>query len=385
MKFFKTIKFKLTFWYSLLLIIICAIFIFGVNIIVTQYYQRDPIERFRLPLPPRRPMMVEKWEKFSEKQKEAIREIRQEDLRKIRFISLYSFIPLTLLSFAGGYFISEQMLKPIKKLNTATNAISAKNLKKQIGHDDSGDEFSELIENFNKMIKRLNISFKSQKQFTEDASHELKTPLTIIKTNLDSALRDNKITKDEMIKLMKTSLRSVEFMDSLIEDLLLLSLIEEQVPKEKVDILQIVSESVKELKPFATQKNIKIQFSDRTGKNSTIFTGNATLIKRAVMNLVENAIKYSKQNSKIEIKLEPDSKQIVISIKDQGIGIEKSEQDEIFKRFYRVDKSRSRKTGGSGLGLAIVKKIVDIHNGEIIVKSKKNHGSIFTIKLPNNN
>lgn len=382
MNVFKTIRFKLTFWYSLLLILLSFIFVLSVNIVITSYFNRDA---FQMPLPPKvfenKPGLVIKIEQFDEENKEIFNEYRKQDLRTIRRISLFSFIPLTLMSFGGGYLISEQMLSPLKKLNKATTDITAKNLNKRIQHEDTGDEISELINNFNNMTLRLHDSFELQKQFVENASHELRTPLAVIQTNLDAALVDGRVSKTELINVINKSRKSTKFMNKLVEDLLLLSMLENHIPKNVVNLNDLLLNSVEQLRILAGEKQLDLKLDIK--KNNKVYTnGNKYLLQRAIMNIIENAIKYSSKKGKVEISLSLKKDEVLIYIKDNGEGIPKKELSKIFERFYRVDKSRSRQTGGSGLGLAITKKIIEMHGGIVRVSSKAGKGSEFVVILP---
>lgn len=375
----STIRFKLTLWYSLLLLFFAVTFVIFINMVVARFYQNEPPAP--APLLPRNPIMREHWENLSEIQQEIVQEIRREDLKKVRLISLYSLLPLTLLSFSGGYIISGQMLLPIKKLNRQMKTMTAKKLDTKIVHHDVGDEMSELINNFNKMTTRLNDSFELQKQFVENASHELKTPLSVIKTNLDAALMDTNIPKNELDKHIHASMKSIDFMDKLIEDLLLLSLLENQIKKEDVEILDIINDAKNQILTSRKQSNNSIQLNVSSRTRQLKLHANQVLLQRAIMNLLENAFKYSNQGDPVVIDVADNNNEIVISISDQGPGIPKDQQRKIFERFYRVDKSRSRKTGGSGLGLAITKKIIEAHNGIVTVRSTVGKGSIFEIHL----
>jgi len=377
MKITKSIRFKLTLWYSLLLLALSSVFILFVNVIVTDYYRDDPIQNSL-----RVPKMLEHLKEFSNEQREAVREIREQDLNKIRKLSVYSLFPLALFSFGGGYLISGYMLSPIKKLNKAATKINAQNLNTEIEHEDVGDEISELIDNFNKMTSRLHGSFESQKQFVENASHELKTPLAVIQTNLDLAQEDKKITKQEIRALIKTANKSTDFMNRLIEDLLLLSVIENHIEKTETNLKVVVKNSIEQLSQLANKKRVKMNLN--SDKGNFLIKGNSVLLQRAIMNILENAIKYSPKNSMIKISLQKNNEGFQLSVKDQGLGIPKGEQTRIFERFYRIDKSRSRKTGGVGLGLSIAKKIIDLHGGEIKLSSKNKKGCTFKIFLSQN-
>jgi signal transduction histidine kinase len=314
---------------------------------------------------------------LTEEQIELIMQSRLADLDNIRIITLYSIAPLILLSFAGGYSIASLGLKPLEDLKEEISNRSSENLGKEIKFEDKNDEISDLIKSFNRMSRRLNNSFEAQKEFVENASHEIKTPLAVIQANLDTALEDGDISKKELVKLLESSKESVKFMDKLTEDLLLLSVLEHELATEKIDLNKLVKEIVDQSNVLKSDSKTDIEIISQS--NISLIQGNEILLKRAFMNIIENAIKYS-QASKIEIKLKENKNgEIGITIKDNGIGIPKEHIEKVFDRFYRVDKSRSRNTGGTGLGLSITKKIIERHNADITVKTERKKGVEFII------
>ncbi len=379
--FFRTIRFRLTLWYSILLLVISGSVILGINIIVTHYYSLDTKEPNPMNISPKNQLFNQKWQEITENQMDMIQEIRKQDLSSIRAFSLYSFIPLAFLSFFGGYIIADQMLKPLQKLNLTFTQLNAKNLDKEIEHEDNGDEISELIENFNNMTTRLNTSFQLQKDFIANSSHELKSPLAIIQTNLEALLSNPRNSKKELSEYLRNAIESVSFMNKLIEDLLLLSLLENHINKKFYSIEPIIEKVYDQAKILAKKKAITIKYDVDSKYKDKKVEINPELLERAIMNLVENAIKYSKNKSHISIKLSSDNKNIIITIKDKGIGIPDKDKERVFDRFYRVDKSRSRKTGGTGLGLAITKQIIELHKGTISLESKVRKGTTVTIEI----
>jgi len=380
--FFKTIRFRLTLWYSILLLLISGSVILGINIIVTHYYSLNTKEPNLVNISPRNQLFNQKWHEITENQKDMIQEIRKQDLNSIRAFSLYSFIPLAFLSFFGGYIIADQMLRPLQKLNLTFTQLNAKNLDKEIEHEDSGDEISELIKNFNKMTSRLNNSFQLQKDFIANSSHELKSPLAIIQTNLEALLSNPKNSKKELSEYLRNAIDSVSFMNKLIEDLLLLSLLENHINKKLYSFELLIQKVFDQAQIIAKKKEIIIDYKIDSKYKDKKVNINPELIQRAIMNLIENAVKYSKKKSHISIKLSSENHNIIVSIKDEGIGIPDNEKERVFDRFYRVDKSRSRKTGGTGLGLAITRQILELHKGEISLKSKVGKGTTVTIQIP---
>lgn len=371
MKATKSLRFKLTLGYSLLVLLFCLLFLLGMNLVISKY-TRDIERDVREDVEIMNPGMINPMQNFanrlSEEEKELFLETRYIDVKNIRNISFYVLIPLTLLSFLGGYLISGQMLNPLKDLNDEMENLSTKSLGKQIKYEDTGDEISGLIRNFNRMSERLGLAFKSQKEFVENASHELKNPLAVIQSNLDLALEDGKISEEELKEILNESRTSVKYMSKLTEDLLLLSALENDIEKEEIDIVQILRNCSKNLKTMAEEKKFKIKI---TGKKLLVINGNGILLSRAFSNILENSIKYS-HGDKVEINVKKENSKKIVEFKDNGQGVPKEDIEKIFDRFYRVDKSRSRKTGGSGIGLSITKKIVEVHDGRVYAENIKN-------------
>lgn len=381
MNFTKTIRFRLTIWYSALVFVFCGIFILSMSMLLESYFQRDSL----ISHTPRQYFMqriedtdygLQKFRDLDDKSIEFLRETRLKDASNVRKASLYSLIPLTILSFISGYFISGKMLQPIEKLNEEIKRKSLENFKEPIEFEDTEDEISKLINSFNTMSFRLGKTFDSQKEFVENASHELKTPLAIIQANIDAALDDDKLTQKELKEILKESKTSIKFMDKLTEDLLLLSVLEVGIEKIPFNMNDVLKRSVAQLETIAEEKGIKIEMELDSVISKKDFKGNDVLLERAFMNVIENAIKYSEcKNIQIRSFLMKDG--LEVSIIDDGKGITEKHRKKIFERFYRIDKSRSRKSGGSGLGLAIVKKVVDVHEGEISVECDKGCKFVF--------
>lgn len=372
-----SLKLKLTLWYSSFVLVFCIIFVIGANVLMTEQIKEAPA-----PLPrflQNKPRAEVIWKELTEEKKDLIQSYREQDLQNFRRTSILTLIPLSLLSFGGGYIIADKSLSPLKKLNKQIAEINSINLNKQIEHEDNEDEISALIKNFNSMTARLHKSFEAQRQFVEDASHELKTPLAIIQANLDAATIDKKITTKEMQKLIETAQNSSKFMNELIEDLLLLSIVENKLDKEETDLGGILSSAITSCKALAEEKDISIKYQN---PQHIIYKANTILFQRAISNVLENAIKYSPPKSTVTIESKIENEKYKISISDEGEGIPATERKKIFERFYRVDKSRSRATGGSGLGLSIVKKIIEAHEGTIRIEANKPKGTKVIIALP---
>lgn len=367
MKTLKSLRVKLTLWYSLLVFIFCMMFLLTMNIALSKYtndMQNEVNQDIEINSP-----NIGAFQNFTNRldteEKELFFETRKEDVANIRIISFYALIPLTILSFVSGYLISGQMLNPLRSLKDEMETLSSKSLGKQLEYEDTGDEISSLIKNFNTMSRRLGDSFKSQREFVENASHELKTPLSVIQSNLDLALDDGKITKKEMREMLEESERSVKYMSKLTEDLLLLSALEGNIEKEEVDIVGVVRNCLKNLRTVMDEKSFRAEVN---GKKVCSVLGNDTLLSRAFCNIIENAVKYS-EGDKLVINIKKEGDKSIISFTDNGRGVPDDDLEKIFNRFYRVDKSRSRKTGGSGIGLSLTKKIIENHNGKVYAEN----------------
>jgi len=369
-KFFKSLKFKMSLLYSGILLVLCVGFFLVMNIFVVDYMQKDigspRLVGFN---------DVGFFENLNEEKRELLKESRQNDLANIRLISIYAMIPFVILSFGGGYLIADNSLKPLEKLKEEMKKKSTKNLGEKIEFDDKGDEISEVIQSFNDMSEQLGRSFEAQKEFVENASHELKTPLAVIQANVDSILADSKIPQKDLFNMLDDSKKSIIFMNKLTEDLLLLSLVDVEFEKKELNLRNLLDEAVTDARRLVDGKEFNISFND--GHDIEVL-GNDVLLKRAFQNLIENSIKYS-QGKNLNIDLKKNKKDILITFEDDGVGVPKDKQGRIFDRFYRVDKSRSRKTGGSGLGLAITREIIEKHNGTIQYVDGK--GATFEVRL----
>jgi signal transduction histidine kinase len=380
MKFTKSLKFKLTIWYSLLLSLFSILFVLVVNILITDYMKswtprnESPTgsfwgQRFDRP----------RFRALSEEQQGLIMESRMEDLENIRRISVYMIFPLVLMSFGGGYLIAIIMLRPLEKLNEQIERKETENLNDEIPFEDNGDEISQLIKSFNRMSRRLGKSFDSQKGFVENASHEIKTPLSVIQANIDTILDGKNVSKKESERLLLNSKKQIGFMSDLTEDLLLLSSVSNVrfgIKFGKVNIKEVIEDSISTLSGEIEKKNFNIEKS--LPKKKLFVNGNRTLLTRAVTNIIENSLKYS-EGKNIEVSVSTKKDTVQISVKDDGRGVPKEKAKEIFERFYRLDKGRSRKEGGSGLGLAITKEIIERHNGSVYVNTEYKDGAEFLI------
>ena len=370
--FTKSIHFKLTFWYSSILILLIILLIIGLNIAVNQASRQPPIT-----LPP----------DISSGQytpRDIFFLSRQAQLDLLRN---YSIIGICCLVVVGGvcvYFTSRKMLKPVDRVSSLATRISSTNLKERINHQGPDDELKRLADTFDDMLGRLETSFDAQKQFVQDASHELRTPIAIAQTNIEVLEMDNNVTVTDYKRLTEILKMSLERMSALSEKLLLLSEgVQDRSRWSKVDIQTLIDEVAAEFKAKAATAGITLELG--SASENSFVEGDTLRLKQALINLVDNAIKYNQPSGKVQISADTIDNKIVIKVKDTGIGIASADQQRVFDRFYRVDKSRSRSQGGSGLGLAIVKKIAEEHGGTVSVESAPGAGSTFSITLQRQN
>lgn len=372
---FKTIRFKLTAIYSLVIIVFSLTLVLMFNIYLNSYFQRDPVievNTFQTPFG-----RFRQFNNLNNEEANLIRNYRLNDLKNIQTLSLISVIPITILSFIIGYYISGVFLKPIDDLRLKIERLKIERLGEKL-EKVSDDEVGKLIDSFNDMSVRLKSAFESQTRFIQDASHELKTPLAIIQLNLDTILDDKSASKDDLKSAITNSLNGIKRINTLTEDLLELS-ITNSFRREEVSLKKLILEQIDILKPEAKRKNVKLVFN-KDDNNDIKYLVNEHKFGRAIFNLIENGIKFSKENDgEVNINLELLDKSIVIEVIDNGKGFDVNEKDKIFDRFYQIDKSRSNK--GFGLGLSIVKKIVEEHSGTISI-SREDNLTKFKIILP---
>lgn len=315
------------------------------------------------------------------------------------FIILVITVPLALMvASLGGQFLAHKALKPVDNITQTARMITSQNLNQRIIPPKVKDEISRLIETFNDMISRLDQSFRQITQFSSDASHELKTPLTILKGEVEVMLRKER-TLHEYQQTLKSNLEEINRMSQIVEDLLILSKADTGdiwLNKEDISLTGILNEVVAQMDMLAKSKRLLLSTSNHH-QDIHIF-GDVLRIRELLINLIENGIKYTEEGGSIHITLQKENELLggsppdrmkrekgdfaKIIVSDTGIGIAKEDQEKIFDRFFRVDKARSREQGGSGLGLSICKWIVEAHQGEIKVESELGKGSSFIVILP---
>jgi len=294
--------------------------------------------------------------------------------------SLLILLPLTvILTGLSGVFLVQLTLRPVDQMIETIHQITAENLKLRLKIPGTKDEIESLAKTFNLMIARLDGAFTTQRQFMEDISHELKTPLSVLKGELEVTLKRIRSTQ-EYETALQSSLEEVNRLAGIVENLLTLARFDAKTTAlhaQNLDLNGLVKDTVEAIQVLAIQKNITLQLNSA---HTVEVLADKNQLKRLLLNILDNAIKYTPSGGKISVDLRQQKDSADIDISDTGIGIPENELPHIFDRFYRVDKSRS--TIGFGLGLSIAQSIAMAHGGRIYAKANTPHGTIFTITLP---
>ena len=285
----------------------------------------------------------------------------------------------TLLALLGGvatYFLSGHVLKPLRNFSDKIEKVQAQNLADSRIEENEVKELNRLSVSYNKMLERLSEAFEVQRQFTANAAHEFRTPLSLMQVQLDLYNSMEHPGNDECAeKTIAMMTEQNERLSRMVKILLDMSELQIVVRDEKIMVDALVEEVLTDLEPLAMEKNIRL-----IGKCKDVtMVGSDILIYRLVYNLVENAINYTRPGGQVVVTAEWKEKHVFLSVEDTGSGIPEELRKRVFEPFFRVDKSRSRELGGVGLGLALVHEIVRVHDGSICIKSGKTGGTIFEV------
>jgi len=280
-----------------------------------------------------------------------------------------------------GSFLARKALAPVDEINRMAMRITAENLDERINIDGPKDEMGRLATTLNDMIAGLERSFKQIRQFTSDASHELKTPLTVMKGEIEVALRGEP-TQEESSEVLLSTLEEIDRMSSIVHKLLTLARADDErgeAPLTPVRLDIVLADSFRLLKKVATKKKISIEMTESAAL--TVFADELRL-SQVIANLIDNAIKYTSTGGSVKVLLAGGGDLAILKVIDTGMGIAADDLPHLFDRFYRVDKARTREMGGVGLGLSICKEIVEGFGATIDVESELGKGTIFTVRFP---
>ena len=306
----------------------------------------------------------------------------EEGLRRLRR-DFFAGVPLILLlASLGGYFLARKSLAPIALMNQQTQRITAENLSAQLDVANPRDEVGRLAMTINALLARIDAAFQEQKRFIADASHELRTPLAVLRGETEVALEQERATAEykESLELIKDE---AERLSRIVENLFMLArrpLDGRSFVKEPVQLNEIITDCTRAAQVLAAQKGLRLNIDGPLPQ--VTMNGDDEMLKRMLLNLLDNAVKYTPAGGEISVALGCQNGQAEIVVTDTGIGIPTADQGRIFDRFYRVDQARSRALGGAGLGLSIAHWIVAGHGGRLSVSSVVGQGTAFTVELP---
>ena len=395
-RFHTSLQLKLTLLLSLLMIVSCVLMYFFIS--HSAVSGMDGLQNYMIKVDPQdgdSPITfnVDPKALFPQFEQE-IQETKEDFLLR----SVIATTIIILLSSVCTYFLTKKALTPLQKLTSEVSQIQAQNLSTQLEVPNSKDEIAQLTSSFNEMLTRLDNAFSTQKQFSANAAHELRTPLAVLQTNLEVFEKKQEPEMVEYQQLFTMIKEQTARLSQLVGTLLDMTNLKSVPRTDHVSLEELVDEVFCDLDPVAEKAGISIHFDDNSSQdwhtdvhtpdasalNNNIrnITGSYVLLYRAVYNLVENAIKYNRPNGSVTVSVKEKNGQAMILVKDTGIGISPENQKKIFDPFFRVDKSRSRAMGGAGLGLALVDSIAREHGGSVKVLESNEKGSIIALMLP---
>ena len=395
-RFHTSLQLKLTLLLSLLMIVSCVLMYFFIS--HSAVSGMDGLQNYMIKVDPQdgdSPITfnVDPKALFPQFEQE-IQETKEDFLLR----SVIATTIIILLSSVCTYFLTKKTLTPLQKLTSEVSQIQAQNLSTQLAVPNSKDEIAQLTSSFNEMLTRLDNAFSTQKQFSANAAHELRTPLAVLQTNLEVFEKKQEPEMVEYRQLFTMIKEQTARLSQLVGTLLDMTNLKSVPRTDHVSLEELVDEVFCDLDPIAEKAGISIHFDDSSSQDwhtdvhtpdaSTLnnnilnITGSYVLLYRAVYNLVENAIKYNRPNGSVTVSVKEKNGQAMILVKDTGIGISPENQKKIFDPFFRVDKSRSRAMGGAGLGLALVDSIAREHGGSVKVLESNEKGSIIALMLP---
>lgn len=295
--------------------------------------------------------------------------------------TLLVLIPLGLaLAAVGGALIARVALSPVDEMSRSARRITAEDLSLRLARRGAGDELDHLADTLNSMLARLEEAFAQARRFAADAAHELRTPLTALRGEIEVALRAAR-SPEEYRRVLRSSLEEVERLARLAEDLLLLSRATTgpEAPKARVDLEPILLDVLDVGARLAHGSGVAVHLTETT---PATIRGDAVAIRRALLNLVENAVKYTPAGGRVDLSLARVDGSAALAVQDTGPGIPPADAERVFQPFVRLDAARARDTGGAGLGLAIARSVVLAHGGTLALESAPGAGSRFSIRLP---
>ena len=302
-------------------------------------------------------------------------------LNRLLLVLLVSMPVALAVSLAGGWFMAGRALRPVDAITLAAQRIAEGDLTQRLTASASVDEIGRLAKTFNDMIDRLEVSFRQIRQFSSDASHELRTPLTVMRGETELALRRPRELEDYKA-VIESNLEEIDRMTHIVDELLFLSradMGEVKMEHLPVPLDALIEDVQRQALLLGQERDVQVVL---TSTAPTVVSGDELRLRELLLNLVDNAIKYSHSGGTVEMALTIEEEKARLSVTDHGIGIAEVDRPQIFNRFYRTDNARAHTKKGTGLGLAICSWIAESHHGHIEVQSKIGEGATFTVWLP---
>ena len=284
---------------------------------------------------------------------------------------------ITLLGGVLAYFVSGRALKPLRAFAAQVERVQPDNLSEIRLNEDAPAELQRCSASFNDMVARLGEGFSAQRQFTGNAAHELRTPLALMQAQIELFVSEQPTSQPQTAELLDLLQEETERMSRMTKVLLEMSELRSVPCEDDIELGPLSEEVLTDLAPLAEHKDIALNCS-----GGALIIGSDTLLYRLVFNLVENAIRYSRPGSTVNVFICDNDSHVLLRVEDQGPGIPKQYRESIFQPFFRVDKSRSRAYGGAGLGLALVWEIATLHGGTAEVESSSENGTVMLVALP---
>ncbi len=303
-------------------------------------------------------------------------------LRRLREVLLWAAPGVLLIASLGGYWISRKALRPVDAITRAARTIGIENLSERLAVPASGDELARLSQTWNGMLERLEAAVKRLSQFTADASHELRTPIALIRATAELTLRRER-SPETYRDALKHILDETDRTTRLIEDLLLLARADAGLPAwplDRVALTPLVLDVCEQGQILARERQLEI--SSETPEQPVYVDAHDPALRRLLLLLVDNAVKYTPAGGRITVSVALDSSGPTVTVRDTGIGIPGAALPHVFERFYRVDESRNRDAGGAGLGLSIAHWIAQRHHASLEAESVEGRGSAFRVRFP---
>jgi len=305
--------------------------------------------------------------------------LQGDTLTVVKVLSVVGVILISGIGYFASKWAARKSLQPVTRISQTAQLISAHTLDQRLNYQGAQDEVKTLADSFDVMLKRLENNFEDQDEFISNLAHELRTPLTSLRMNLEVLNTNPNASLREYKVFSETAERALNRIERLVEDLLLLAKGEKESDHKLIVLGVLFEEIIEELNPIAEDHHVRLKMN---GDLELEVRGDPVLLNRAIANLIENGINYNHPGGFVEISSRKENNQVVIEIRDNGIGISNKQQTHIFERFYRVKENESNNHSGKGLGLDITAHIIGLHHGKISIESALGKGSTFKIYLP---